>query len=83
MLDNQLVLQQTTCELCKKLIWILISSSTQLMSDHFQIGHGIGLDQSIWLVVNRVLSASWRIRVVASHLVEIIKRNDHKLIGQR
>lgn len=42
----------------------------------------LGLDQPIWLVVHSDLSASQRIRVVADHLIETIKRNDHKLTGQ-
>lgn len=42
----------------------------------------LGLDQPIWLVIHSDLSASQRIRVVADHLVETIKRNTHKLMGE-
>lgn len=42
----------------------------------------LGLDQPIWLVVHSDLSASRRIRVVVDHLVETIKRNDHRLTGE-
>lgn len=43
----------------------------------------LGLDQQIWLVVHSDLSASQRVRVVADHLVETIKRNEGKLTGAR
>lgn len=41
----------------------------------------LGLDQPIWLVIHSDLSASQRVRVVADHMVETIKRNDHRLMG--
>lgn len=43
----------------------------------------LGVDQPIWLVVHSDLSASQRIRVVVDHLVETVKHNRHKLMGER
>lgn len=39
----------------------------------------IGVDQPIWLVIHNDLTASQRVRVVADHLVETIRRNDDRL----
>lgn len=43
----------------------------------------LGLDQQIWLAVHSDLSASQRVRVVADHLVQTIKRNEDMLMGTR
>lgn len=42
----------------------------------------LGLDQPIWLAVHSDLAASQRVRVVADHLVETIRRSNDRLMGK-
>ena len=46
-----------------------------------QLPMELGLDLPIWLVIHGDLTASQRVRAVADHLVETIKRNDTRLRG--